>query len=60
LNDEIFCSGSFDKTIKFWNIKKGKCIQTLKGHQGNVICLIKLKDNSFASCSNDQTIIIWK
>ena len=45
LNDEVFCSGSFDKTIKFWNIKKGKCIHTMKGHSGNVICLLKLKDD---------------
>ena len=60
LNDEVFCSGSFDKTIKFWNIKKGKCIHTMKGHSGNVICLLKLKDDSIASCSNDQCIFIWK
>ena len=75
INENYFASGSFDYTIKIWEIESWKCVQTLYGHELNIICLICLrsqKDNSceeneesdfgnlIASCSNDKTIKIWK
>jgi len=32
---KILASGSADKTIKIWDVKKGKEIRTLTGHSGN-------------------------
>ncbi|MBD2028165.1 WD40 repeat domain-containing protein [Leptolyngbya sp. FACHB-711] len=29
-NDLILLSGSFDETIKFWNVETGRCLQTLR------------------------------
>ena len=65
INNKFFASGSFDCTIKIWEINKWKCVQTLYGHESNIICLITLNSrisNNYiiASCSNDKTIKIWE
>ena len=59
IDDNYFASGSFDHTIKIWDLRDFSNCQTLEGHIGSVICLIKLKNNQLASCSNDGTIKIW-
>ena len=33
-------SGSYDKTIRVWNVDTGECILTLKGHTGNLLSWI--------------------
>ena len=69
INNYYFASGSFDCSIIIWEIKTWKCIQTLVGHNSNIISLISLEyknkstnnyDNTIASCSNDKTIKIWE
>ena len=65
INEKYFASGSFDCTIKIWEINSWKCVQTLYGHESNIICLITLNKHSsnnyiIASCSNDKTIKIWE
>ena len=32
-------SGSYDTTIKVWDLKDGECLKTLHGHQGPVLCM---------------------
>ena len=72
INDDYFASGSFDSTIKIWEIYTWECVQTLIGHNSNIICLISLNYNNkinseqmnnpalLASCSNDKTVKIWE
>jgi WD40 repeat protein len=31
--DDVLISGSFDETLKFWNLNTGECLETLKTPQ---------------------------
>ena len=59
IGENYFASGSFDKTIKIWDFKEKKCIQTLVGHESNVICILN-DDGKLISCSRDNSIKIWE
>jgi WD40 repeat protein len=56
----IIASASGDKTVKIWDAKTGKNIQTLQGHQHDVYSVAFSPDgNTIASASGDSTVIIW-
>jgi len=59
LPDYTLASGSFDHTIKIWDVKSGKCIKTLEGHTDYVNSLAVLPDDTLASGSDDCNIKIW-
>ena len=53
-------SGSYDKTIKLWNVKNGDKIVTLKGHSGSVLSIAFSPDGKvIGSGSYDKTIKLW-
>jgi WD40 repeat protein len=57
-------SGSKDKTIKLWNLKTGKEIRTLRGHNDKVNSVAFLPGGSqnnltLVSGSSDKTIKLW-
>jgi WD40 repeat protein len=60
INEDTFASGSFDGSIKIWNLNKDEAIQSLEGHKSYVISVIKIKNGDLVSCSNDHTIKIWR
>ena len=45
LPDGLFASGSWDNTIKIWDIKK-RCVKTLIGHSNYITSLVVLPDGS--------------
>ena len=59
LSNRQLASGSYDKSIKIWNIDTGECILTLTGHSQEIHSLQLLANNQLASGSSDMTIKIW-
>ena len=60
INEDTFASGSFDGSIKIWNLNHDEAIQNLEGHKSYVISVIKIKNGDLVSCSNDHTIKVWR
>lgn len=57
-DENILATGSYDMTIKIWDIETGKELRTLTGHTGGIRCL-KFDDTRLISGSVDRTLKIW-
>lgn len=58
---QTLASGSFDKTIKLWELSTGSLIHTLSNHSKGVCCVAISPDNqTLASGSWDETIKLWR
>lgn len=57
-DDQILATGSYDSTIKIWNIETGEEIRTLVGHTSGVRAL-QFDDTKLISGSLDKTLKIW-
>ena len=59
-DSKYIVSGSYDKTIKIWNLESGQEIKTLKGHSESVNSVAISSDNKYiVSGSADNSIKIW-
>lgn len=59
LNEELIATGSYDYTVKIWNITDGTVQLTLVNHSNWVTSLLKLNEQTIVSGSQDKTIKIW-
>ena len=70
LIDTPFVSGSYDQTLKLWNVEGGNVIRTFEGHTDavrcvgddildRVTCVAKLTDTIFVSGSYSETMELW-
>ena len=59
ISNIILASGSYDMTIKIWNIKDRSIISTLSGHTEAVSALCNVNEGAFVSGSGDKSLIIW-
>lgn len=56
--DNMLATGSYDATIKIWNIEKGEVERTLQGHTMGIRAL-QFDDRMLVSGSLDGTVKIW-
>jgi len=57
---QLLASGSWDNTIKIWNLGSGRLLRTLTGHSDSVLSVALSPDGQLlASGSWDNTIKIW-
>ena len=52
-------SGSYDTTLKVWELRTGLCVKTLRGHTAPVLA-IQAQGDRLVSGSGDKTIRIWR
>jgi hypothetical protein len=53
-------SGSYDNTLRIWDMETGQCLQVLEGHTSMVSSLVLSADGRrVVSGSNDNTLRIW-
>jgi len=57
-DDNILVSGSYDSTIKIWDIETGQELRTLTGHALGVRCL-QFDKTKLVSGSLDGTLKVW-
>ncbi|RMZ83246.1 hypothetical protein DV738_g1216, partial [Chaetothyriales sp. CBS 135597] len=56
--DHVLATGSYDATIKIWDLDTGEEIQTLTGHTMGIRCL-QFDEQKLISGSLDKTIKVW-
>ena len=57
-DDTILATGSYDTTIKIWDISSGEELRTLRGHASAVRCL-QFDDTKLISGSLDHKVKVW-
>ena len=61
-DQNLFVTGSVDRTARLWDLRKPGCVQTFWGHQADVNSVsVHPSGLTFVTCSEDKTVctFIW-
>ncbi|XP_023616898.1 CMT1A duplicated region transcript 1 protein isoform X7 [Myotis lucifugus] len=56
--ENVLLSGSYDLSIRYWDLKSGACIRIFTGHQGTITC-IDLYNKMLVSGAKDCQVKEW-
>ncbi|MEH2140923.1 WD40 repeat domain-containing protein [Nostoc sp.] len=56
-DSNFLASGSYDRTIKIWDVHSGECLQTLPGHPGCVLAIAFSPDGKTLISSSYEKIV---
>src|SRR5204862_53347 len=58
---DLLASGSADRTVKLWEPRTGKVLQTLKGQHTDIVRAVAFAPDqkTLASASVDRTVRLW-
>jgi WD40 repeat protein len=59
LPDGRVVSGSWDNTLRVWDLDSGEQLQVLEGHTGTVFAVAALPNGQVVSGSGDGTVRVW-
>ncbi|KAI9799958.1 MAG: hypothetical protein M1825_004329 [Sarcosagium campestre] len=57
-DDTILATGSYDATIKIWDVETGEELRTLRGHESGIRAL-QFDDTKLISGSIDRSVKVW-
>eukprot|EP01033_Poteriospumella_lacustris_P008928 gene8927-6410_t len=60
--DNILLSGSWDSTIRVWNVNTGHCLAIIRDHNADIYSIASHPQMPFTyiSCSRDNTVRLWE
>ncbi|KAA6230458.1 WD40 repeat domain-containing protein (plasmid) [Chlorobium phaeovibrioides] len=53
-------SGSYDSTLKLWDMSTGQCLRTFEGHRGNVNSVSLSADGKYAISAAGTMLELWE
>ncbi|XP_059937403.1 F-box and WD repeat domain containing protein 10B isoform X2 [Mesoplodon densirostris] len=56
--ENFLLSGSYDLSIRYWDLNSGACVRIFSGHQGTITCMDVCK-NKLASGAKDCQVKAW-
>jgi len=59
-DEQLLASGSYDNTIKLWQVSTGRLLNTLSGHKNSVMSVAFSPDGRLASGDWDGVIKLWE
>ena len=55
----LLASGSYDRSVRLWDVDAGTCTAVLSGHTGYLRCLLDLGGGRLLSVSDDRSLRVW-